>query len=101
MKSWLDDTMRPRHADGEISAIYIGAVMSTAPTPKPLSSRATISVAKFSDNAASSEETMKTQVATRSIVRRPNRSASGPDTKMATVAATAIDVTAQPTSNAL
>ena len=56
MNNWLKDTMRPRHADGEISAMYMGAVTSTAPTPKPLSSRATISVAKFSDSAASSAD---------------------------------------------
>src|SRR6187399_1912448 len=101
MKSWLDDTMRPRHADGEISAMYMGAVMNTAPTPKPLRSLATINVAKFSDNAASVDATMNMQVARRNIVRRPKRSASGPVTKMATLAAIAIEVTAQPTSNAL
>ena len=27
MNSWLNDTMRPRHADGEISAMYMGAVI--------------------------------------------------------------------------
>ena len=57
MNNWLKDTMRPRHAEGEISAMYIGAVISTAPTPKPLSKRATISVAKFSESAANSAET--------------------------------------------
>ena len=98
MNNWLKDTMRPRHAEGEISAMYIGAVISTAPTPNPLSSRATISVAKFSDSAASSAETANTQVARRSTVRRPKRSASGPEMKMDTVDATAIDVTAQPSS---
>ncbi len=71
MNSWLKDTMRPRHADGEISAMYMGAVTSTAPTPKPLSRRATISVAKFSDSAASSAEAANTQVASSSTVRRP------------------------------
>ena len=30
--------------------MYMGAATSTAPTPKPLSNRATISVAKFSDS---------------------------------------------------
>ena len=40
------------------------------------------------------------QVASRSTVRRPNRSASGPEMKMDTVEATAIEVTAQPSSNA-
>ena len=99
MNSWLNDTMRPRHAGGEISAMYIGAVMNTAPTPKPLSSRATISVAKFSESAASSADTANTHVASRSTVRRPKRSASGPEMKMDTVEATAIDVTAQPSSN--
>src|SRR6188768_987299 len=93
--------MRPRKADGEISATYIGAVIRTAPTPKPPSKRATISVAKFSDSAASSAEAANMQVARRSRVRRPKRSASGPEMKMDTVEATAIDVTAQPTSKEL
>src|SRR5687767_11605984 len=98
MNNWLNDTIRPRHAEGEISAMYMGAVMSTAPTPKPPSRRATINVAKFSDNAASSADAANMQVASRNTVRRPNWSARGPETKIEIVDATAIDVTAHPSS---
>ena len=79
--------------------MYMGAVTSTAPTPKPLSRRATISVAKFSESAASRADAANTHVARRSTVRLPKRSASGPETKIDTVEATAIEVTAQPSSN--
>jgi len=44
MFSWLNDTIRPRTSGAASSAMYIGAMISAAPTPRPPSMRAATSV---------------------------------------------------------
>jgi hypothetical protein len=33
--SWLKETNRPRIAGGDVSAMYMGAIINEAPTPNP------------------------------------------------------------------
>lgn len=51
MFSWLKETIWPRMCAGEISAMYIGATMSEAPTPSPPIIRAATSAWKLGARA--------------------------------------------------
>ena len=55
--NWLKDTICPRILGGEISAIYIGAIMSDAPTPNPPIMRAMTSKIKLGARAEPMAET--------------------------------------------
>ena len=45
--SWLKDTICPRMEAGEVSAMYIGAMIRDAPTPRPPTIRAMTSKRKL------------------------------------------------------
>ena len=96
--SWLNDTMRPRIAAGAISAMYIGAMISAAPTPKPPSMRAATKVRKLGAAADATAEIANSTAAILRTGRRPRRSLSGPDTIMAKVAVSVSEATDQPSS---
>ena len=98
MLSWLKDTMRPRIFAGAISAMYIGAMISAAPTPKPPSIRAATSEMKSGAIAEARAETANSAAAILNTGLRPSRSLSGPDTIMARVAVSVSDATDQPSS---
>ena len=96
MLSWLNDTMRPRRCAGASSAMYIGAMMSAAPTPRPPTSRATTSVRKSGATAEAMADSANSTAAIFSTGSRPIRSLSGPDTIIASVAVSVSEATAQP-----
>ena len=64
-------TMRPRTAAGEISAMYMGATTSAAPTPNPDKSRARMSMVKSLADADISADTVNTTAAACNMRRRP------------------------------
>ena len=90
--------MRPRSLGGAISAMYMGAMISAAPTPKPPSMRAATRTAKLGATAQTSAEIVNRTAAILSTGRRPSRSLSGPETIMASVAVRVSDATDQPSS---
>jgi hypothetical protein len=97
MLSWLNDTRRPRDSGGAISAMYIGAIMSAAPTPSPPNIRATTSHRKLGASAEAIADIANRMAAILSTGRRPMRSLRGPDNIIASVAVSANDDTDQPT----
>ena len=96
MLSWLNETRRPRDSGGAISAIYIGAMMSAAPTPRPPSIRANTSHPKLGASADRIAETANSAAAILRTGRLPMRSLSGPDSIIASVAVSDSDDTDQP-----
>ncbi len=96
--SWLNDTSWPRTAAGAISAMYIGAMIRAAPTPRPPIRREITSVAKFGANADIRAETANSTAASRSTGRRPSRSLKGPEHIIANEAVSVSEATAQPSS---
>ena len=97
--NWLNDTILPRMAGGEISAIYIGAMMSEAPTPNPPIMRATTRNKKEGARAEATADTAYSTAARKSTRRRPKASLSGPATIMASVAVSVNELTAHPISS--
>jgi hypothetical protein len=96
MLSWLNDTRRPRASGGAISAMYIGAIISAAPTPSPPSMRARTSHVKLGATAERIAETANNSAAILNTGRRPMRSLRGPDNIIANVAVSDSDDTDHP-----
>ena len=83
-------------AGGEISAIYIGAIMSEAPTPNPPIMRAATRNQNEGASAEAIAEMAYKTAARKSTRRRPNASLRGPATIMASVAVRVNELTAHP-----
>ncbi len=98
MLSWLNETMRPRISAGAISAMYIGAMISAAPTPRPPTMRAMTRVMKFGASADAIADTANSTAAIFSTGRRPMRSLNGPATIIASVAVSVSEATDHPSS---
>ena len=83
---------------GEISAIYIGAKIREAPTPKPPIILAITSVIKSGANAEKSAETAYKRADIDNMRLLPYTLLKGPATNIAKVAVNVRELTAQPNS---
>ncbi len=94
----MNDTKRPLLLAEDISAIYIGAIISAAPTPKPPIIRATTNAVNELANAEAIAETANNNAVILSTGMRPSLSLKGPATIIPKDAVSAIEATAQPNS---
>ena len=92
----MKETSLPRELGGAISAIYIGARISDAPTPMPPSILKNKKAKKSLANADPIALTAKTRAQYFNINLLPNRSLSGPENIIANAATMVSELTEKP-----
>ena len=99
--NWLNETILPLSSGGEISAIYMGAIMSEVPTPKPPIILAITRKINDGARADAIAETAYKIAAKESNRFLPYLSLKGPVIIIAKVAVSVRELTAHPNSNLL